>query len=120
MRIYTAHRRAASLRLVPEGSRGPALLFGPFWLAAHGAWLAAFAVAIVELLLGRAAASQLAPGWAGACLVGLVAGVGIFGQDLRRLELAAGGFVPAGVVAGRSNEEALLRLADRAAPTAGR
>ena len=37
----------------------------------------------------------------------------MFGQDLRRAELAAGGFRPLGVIAGRGNDEARLRLADQ-------
>lgn len=116
MRIYTTHRRAEQLRLVPEGGSLAALVFGPVWLAVHGAWLAALAGAIVELLLGRAVGSHLLAPWSVACLACVVVGIGMFGQDLRRLELAAGGFVPAGVVAGRSVDEALLRLGDRATP----
>ena len=114
MKIYTAHRSGDRLRLVPEGGSLAATVFGPLWLAFHGAWLGALGAAIVELLLGRAAAIDLAEPWPSACLAGIVAAIGMFGNDLRRAELAAGGYRPAGIVAGRDIDEARLRLADQA------
>ncbi len=113
MKIYTAHQRGQRLVLVPEGGSLPALIFGPFWLAAHGAWLSAMGVVIVNLLLGRAATLHLVPPWPAACAIAVAFAVGMFGQDLRRAELAAGGFRPLGVIAGRGNDEARLRLADQ-------
>ncbi len=119
MRVYTAHRRGGRLALVPEGGSLGALLFGPLWLALHGAWLAALASAIVELALGRAAALHPGGPWPVALLAGVTAAIGMFGQDLRRLELAAGGYAPFGLVAGRFVDDARLRLADRERPSPG-
>ncbi len=117
MKIYTVHDRPGDrLALVPEGGSIAALLFGPLWLAWHRAWLAAFAAGIAELLLGRAAALHLLGPWPMAVHAGLVAAIGVFGNDLRRLELAAGGHVQTGIVAGRDVDEARLRLADRTIP----
>ncbi len=119
MRVYTAHRRGGRLALVPEGGSLGALLFGPLWLARHGAWLAALASAIVELALGRAAALHLGGPWPVALLAGVTAAIGMFGHDLRRLELAAGGYASCGIVAGRVTDDARLRLADRETGTGG-
>jgi hypothetical protein len=106
--------RGPALRLLPEGSSLLATLFGPLWLAAHGAWLAALAAAIVELLLGRACAiPQLWP-VAPALLAGTVAAIGLFAQDIRRWELSLGGWREIGLVAGRGHDDALLRFHDRA------
>ena len=118
MRIYTAHRRGVRLALVPEGGSLGALLFGPLWFAVHGAWLAALASAIIELALGQAALHLGGP-WPVALLAGVTAAIGMFGHDLRRLELAAGGYASCGIVAGRVTDDARLRLADREAGTGG-
>jgi hypothetical protein len=88
-----------------------ALLFGPLWLAFHGAWLAALAGALIELSLGRAASAGSAIAFG--LLAGTVAGIWMFGPELRRLELGAGGYTPVGRVAANGVDAAILRLADR-------
>ena len=113
MRLYTALARDDRLRLIPDGASFFATLFGPLWLAARGAWLAAFATAIIELLLGRAAAADLFWPWPQALLAGVVAAIGLFAHDLRRLELHAAGWRDAGIVAGRGADHAFLRFHDR-------
>ncbi len=118
MKLYTAlageqGRRGRSVRLLPEGGSLLATILGPIWLALHGAWLTAFAAAIAELLLGRACAAP--PLWpeAPAVLAGLVAAIGLFGHDLRRWELRLGGWREIALVAGRTADDAFLRLHDR-------
>lgn len=104
MKIYTAHLRAGrGPVLVQEGFSWGAFLLGPLWLAYHRAWIAA-AIAFAALVL------------AGTTPFGPVAGfalffvLGLFGNDLRRLSLRSGRFDLAHVVAGRSRDEAMLRL----------
>ena len=104
MRIYTAHLRAGrGPVLVREGFSWGAFLFGPLWLAVKGAWVAA-ALALAALVL------------AGTTPFGPVAGfalfflLGLFGNDFRRWSLRLGQFTLEQVVAGRSRDEAMLRL----------
>ena len=104
MRIYTAHLRPGREPvLVREGFSWGAFLFGPLWLVAYRAWIAAALVVAALLLAGSTAAGPVA-GFALFLLLGL------FGNDIRRWSLGLGRFELAHVVAGRSREEALLRL----------
>lgn len=106
MRVFTAHvHPTAPPRLVREGWSWGAFVFGPFWLLARRAWLAAALWAVlccVPLLLPR--------GWqpiaalANACLGGLV------GRDLVRWSLARCGYVLAHAVAALDEDLALARL----------
>ena len=114
MRVWTAHTRAhAAPVLVREAFSWGALLFGPFWLLAHRAWIAG----VLLLCL-----------WAGFVLVGLalvpapLRGVlmlalawlqGLCGRDLLRWSLARRGFLLAHVVAARNRDDALARLLER-------
>ena len=61
MKIYTALLKAdAEPVLVREGFSWGALIFGPFWLAAHRAWIAAAislaAYVLIAVLVPRAGA----------------------------------------------------------------
>jgi hypothetical protein len=106
MRLYTAHLKARRPpRLVREGFSWGALIFGPFWLLARGAWIPAGLVLALDLGLG------FVPGRAGLVLMAAAAlGVGIFGHDLRRWALGLGGWQMAGVVAARDEDGAFARL----------
>ncbi len=104
MNIYTAHLRAGRQPvLVREGFSWGAFLFGPLWLVAHGAWIAA-ALSLALLVLAGATAAGPVAGF------GLFLLLGLFGNDLRRFGLRLGRFELAHVVAGRSRDDALLRL----------
>ncbi len=109
MRIYTAHLRPAHLPpgrgpvLVREGFSWGAFLFGPLWLACNGAWTAA-GLALAALVLAGTTPFGPAAGFA------LFFVLGLFGNDLRRWSLRLGRFDLAHVVAGRSRDEAMLRL----------
>jgi hypothetical protein len=88
--------------LVREGFSLGAFLFGPLWLASHGAWLlAAVALAI------DAVVAIWAPVWAS---VGLAFLFGLFGQDLRRYALELRGYTVVHVLAARDEDAALARL----------
>lgn len=108
MRIHTVHVLAgAEPVLVREGFSWTALLLPTVWFLWHRLWLVTLlhlvAVAAVALLLPGAAS-----GWvlaAGAVLVGMHA------RDLWRWTLARRGYAMAGVVAAKTEDEALLRLA---------
>jgi hypothetical protein len=106
VRIYTAHtapNRAPVL--VPEGFSWGALLFGPVWLAAHGAWIFAALVLAIDLALGL-----FAPGWTLAIAAFVT---GLFGQDFRRLALELRGYALVHVIAASSFDGALARLLAR-------
>ncbi|HUA77282.1 MAG TPA: DUF2628 domain-containing protein [Acetobacteraceae bacterium] len=107
MRIFTAHTRPdRSAELVAEGFRWGALLFGPFWLAWHRAWipavLAAAALIAILALPGGAGRTML--------LVAFALVLGLTGNDLRRWSLALRGYVLTDVVAARDEDAALARF----------
>lgn len=114
MRVYTAHERGGAWRFVPLESgfwSGLwALIFGPLWLIAHRALAVGLAVLAAELLLIRLAGIGGAAPFADAGLWTITFGVAIFGQDLRRAELALGGFRSIGPVAAADADAALLRM----------
>jgi hypothetical protein len=94
---------------VREGFSWSALVFGPFWLAAHRAWLAgvlALCAAVAVAAIPGAdvkLALELALAWV----------LGLWGQDLRRWSLARQGYLLAHVVAAPDQDAALARLLAR-------
>jgi hypothetical protein len=107
VRIYAALLKAdAEPVLVREGFAWGALVFGPFWLAAHRAWIAA---AISLAAYGLIAA--LAPQPASAILAaGLALVLGLTGHDLRRWALQARGYLLVHVLAAGNRDDAFMRL----------
>ena len=107
MTFYTAHLKPdAEPVLVKEGFSWGALVFGPLWLAAHHAWIAA-----AFTLAGYVLIAVLIPPPASRILVlGLAALLGLIGRDLRRWTLQQRGYLLTHVVAARDPEDALLRL----------
>jgi hypothetical protein len=117
MRIYSAHLKAnAEPLLVREGFSWGALLFGPFWLAAHRAWVAAAISLAAFVLVGFLLPVPL-------CLIlgtALAILVGLTGHDLRRWSMEHRGYLLVHVVAARGAEDALLRLLTNRPDLAGR
>ncbi len=109
MRVWTAHERPhATPILVREGFSFGALIFGPFWLAAHTAWLpalASFLLAILIAVLANPPASTV-------LFIGLAILLGFSGRDLVRWSLARRGYLESSVVTGRNEDEAQGRLLD--------
>ena len=106
MRFYTAHLRPASAPiLVREGFSWHAAVFGPFWLAVNGAWIAA------ALSLGLNAGIVLVPDPLHS-VAGLILAWahGVFGRDLLRWTLALRGFAQGPVLAARNEDAAYARL----------
>ncbi len=107
MTFYTVHlRTGAAPVLVAERFSLAAGVFGPLWLAAHRAWIAAaiaLAIAIVIGVFARgtvAALSWFAYVWL----------LGMFGHDLERWALERRGYVLVHVLAARDDEGAHARL----------
>lgn len=91
--------------LVAEGFSWGALVFGPLWLAASGAWIFAAMALAIDLAL-----ALLAPAWA----LGIAAfATGLFGHDIRRLALELRGYALVHVIAASSSDGALARLLAR-------
>jgi len=110
MKFWTGHLRDdAAPVLVPERFSGGALVFGPLWLAVHGAWIPAALVLAADILI---AALPSGPTQA-ALLLALAIWTGVAGNDLRRWSLRLRGFVLREVVGARDETEALGRLLDR-------
>lgn len=112
MRIWTVHLPPAARddapALVPEGFAWGALLFGPLWLVAHGAWFAAVGWVAIAVVGG----ALLPPVLVAAMVLGIQLLLGFSGRDLVRAELARRGWRLAHVVAATDREAALLRLLD--------
>ena len=110
MKTYTAHLRPGRLPiLVKEAFAWGAFLFGPLWLLWHRAWLAAIGSAAL-LALTLLAPPALRPLLSFALLLLL----GLVGRDCVRWSLRRRGYDAAHVVAGRSPDDAYLRLLDNA------
>lgn len=107
MKVWTAHvAHDQPPVLIPEGFSWSAYVFGPFWLAACGAWTMAGLVLAADVAL-----AALAPGWT---LWIAAFATGLFGQDLRRLSLYLGGaYSQDHVIAATSEDGALVRLLAR-------
>ena len=113
MRVFTVHARAAgekpgakpATRLVREGFSVWAFLFGPLWLLWHALWLA-----LLGYLLLAFAISFIPDPWENPAALALQVLLGLHARDLQRWTLRRRGFLTEGVVAGRDEEEALLRL----------
>jgi len=117
VKLYGAHLKAnAEPVLVREGFSWGALLLGPFWLAAHRAWIpAAISLAAYVLI------AVLAPVPVSVILlVGLAVLLGLTGHDLRQWSLDRRGYLLVHVVAARGQEDALLRLLTFRPDLAGR
>lgn len=107
MKTWTAHLHDAKPPvLLKEGFSWGAFVFGPLWLAAHGAWIPA-----ALALAGDVAIALLAPGAIVAPLFMLASWcLGLWGNDLRRWALRMRGFTLAHVVAARDADGAFVRL----------
>ena len=107
MRLYTALTRSdAEPVLVREGFAWGALLLGPFWLAAHRAWIAAGIVLAVYVLI-----AVLVPEPAGAVAAcGQAFILGFTGNDLRRWALEQRGYLLRHVIMAPSMDDAFVRL----------
>jgi hypothetical protein len=117
VKLFSAHLKVdAEPLLVREGFSWGALLFGPFWLAAHRAWIAAAISLAVYILI-----ASLAPAPIRLVLgVSLAVLLGLTGHDLRRWTVERRGYLLVHVVAARDAEEALLRLLTHRPDLAGR
>jgi hypothetical protein len=110
VRFWTAHiRYGAAPVLVREGFSWGALLFGPLWLAAHRAWIAAVLTLAATVLIVALARDDLAT----ALLIALILLLGLSGNDLRRWSLDHHGYLLSHVVAAHNELEALASLLDR-------
>ncbi|HEX4173958.1 MAG TPA: DUF2628 domain-containing protein [Acetobacteraceae bacterium] len=117
MRFYTAHiRTGAPPVLVREGFSWGALFFGPLWLAAHRAWVAA-ALSLAAFVLIIVLTDD---GLAAALLIALVAVLGLSGHDLRRWSLDHRGYLLSQVVAAWDELDATARLLERRPDLKGR
>ena len=107
MKIWTAHEKPhASPVLVREGFAWGALAFGPFWLAAHRAWIPAAGSLFIEFAIfatTRLPASAV-------LTAGLALVLGFSGHDLVRWSMARRGFQETAIVTGANEDEARSRL----------
>ena len=107
MKLYTALLKAdLEPILVREGFSWGALILGPFWLAAHRAWIAA-ALSLAAYVLIAALSTQPANEILAA---GLALILGFTGHDLRRWALENRGYLLVHVLAAASQDDALTRL----------
>ncbi len=109
MTVWTVHLRAGRPAvLVPERFSFWAMLFGPLWLLAHGAWIPA-----VLVFCAFVVAAVAVPGSLGlVVLVGMAWLVGLSAQDMRRWSLGLRGYALVHVVAGTDADVAVARLHD--------
>ncbi len=110
MKVYTAHTKPhAAPVLVREGFSRSALVFGPFWLLANGAWIAG-----IIALCADVASFALLPATAARVLAfGVAWLIGLFGEDIRRWSLERRGFMEVHVVAADDEDAAMSRLLHR-------
>lgn len=107
MTFWTAHlRNEAEPVVIPERFAWGGLVFGPFWLALHRAWIAAAIVLALDVLIGVLAPSPI--DIVAECALALL--VGLLGHDLWRWSLQARGYLETHVLAARDETEALGRL----------
>jgi hypothetical protein len=107
MRTYTALLKFdAEPVLVREGFAWGALIFGPFWLIAHQAWIAG-AISLAACILIAAVAPEPV---GGVLQAGVAMILGLTGNDLRRWALEHRGYLVVHVLAASGIDEAWLRL----------
>jgi hypothetical protein len=107
VKIWTAHEKPhTSPILLREGFSFGALIFGPFWMAAHRAWLPAAATLLLAILI----LALTRPPASGILILGLAVLQGLTGRDLVRWSIARRGYLEANVVTGRNHDEAQARL----------
>lgn len=107
MKTYTALLKAdAQPILVREGFSWGAFIFGPVWLVAHRAWIAA-AISLAAYVLVAALTSQPAGVILG---TGIALIIGLTGNDLRRWALENRGYLLVHVVAAGGHDDAFTRL----------
>ena len=117
MKFWTAHLRADSAPvLVREGFSWGALIFGPFWLAAHRAWIPAALAFAADIVIAAATGSATRA----ALLLALAVWLGATGQDLRRWSMQLRGFTLLHVIAAPNELEALGRFLAQRPDLAGR
>ena len=107
MKIYTALLKSdAEPVLVREGFAWAAFIFGPFWLAAHRAWIAAAlsfaAYVLIAVFIPQPAAFIVT--------LGLAVSLGLTGHDLRRWALEHRGYLLVHVLMAMNHDDAFLRL----------
>lgn len=95
--------------LVREGFSLGAFVFGPLWLAAQRAWIAA----VIDLALGVLIVALTGNATELVLLAALALAQGLFGRDLIRWSLDRRGYLLAHVIAARDPESALARLLHR-------
>jgi hypothetical protein len=101
--------------LVREGFAWGAFLFGPLWLAAHSAWIAAalaLAASILILALTTGATAAV-------LMLALALWLGLSCHDLRRWSMRHRGFALFGVIAARDETGAIARLLEHRPDLAG-
>ena len=110
MKFWTAHIRSGTAPvLVREGFSWGALIFGPLWLAAHRAWIAAVLTVAASVLI-----LALTPdGTTVVLLAALILLLGLSGHDLHRWSLERRGYLLTQIVAAHDESEALARLLTR-------
>lgn len=109
MKTFTAHIRPDAPErppiLIKEAFVWGGFLFGPLWLLWHGAWIPAM-LSVAALALALLAPPPLRPVLSFAILLL----IGVLGADMLRGSLALRGYRLTHVVAGRSSDDAFLRL----------
>ena len=109
MKFYTAHLRdGAEPVLVRDGFSWGALVFGPFWLAAHRAWIPAALALAAFVLIGTLTRG---PAQA-ALLLALAIWLGVSGNDVRRWSMQLRGYSSLHVIAAPDETAALRRWLD--------
>lgn len=107
MKTYSALLKAdAAPVLVREGFSWGALVLGPFWLAAHRAWIAAAISLAAYVLIGALVAEPAA----GILAAGVALILGLTGNDLRRWALEHRGYLLVHVVSAGNPDDAFVRL----------
>jgi len=113
MTVYTVHRQQAGsaedVILVPDGFSVWALVAGPLWAFFNRMWLVGAGLVAFDILLAAAATTYgLNTAVAGALELAVAFLFACECQDLRRVFLAAKGWMEIAVVTGENREEAEL------------
>jgi len=101
------HDIADEIRVIPEKASLGALLLGPIWLVAQGAWLAAGVwVVAMAMLVGAVILLGLAPPGLAAVVLLIQIFIGVEGHQMVRGAASRGRFTCVDVVNARDAEEA--------------